>query len=637
MFITLANTLMGYSSWANNPFKTSLPISKSYSTKFEAENNIKVFPITSDKSIYGLSIDATITQYGEESLVRILLEDKEGNEYLILQASPLLTGDEKKLYVYNYCEETHLLEGISPTNIIIAAKEASVELSSIHVSYDENELYEIAKKDSEKTRKEQIVQIADIINNYTRKHHLLWRANVTELAKKSYHDRKIIMGYDSDTCNLYGLEFYANGIFLMGTPSSITDPSESQNSPYVKSFRWDNRHGINWLTPFRNQGNSGFCYGFAPVATLESYVNLYYNQKIDVDLSEEQAAVLTYSPSMRKYHYQHGGNDIQVSNYIVNTGIVNEEAFPFVDDSLYVDPALNIDTAAEWVKPQRFKTISSTYSDTIKKYLIHKGPLTMAHRRGNGGHSMSLIGYRVAQAGDTVALYANGFYEGTAYLEEGGLWSQFIGHTLWIFKNSYGPTSSYYNDGYYYMILPSRGSIHTPSYFEGSLQTKNYNNTDIRLTDNDGDGYYYWGIGPKPAFYNWISDEPDGDDSDFTKGPMNEYGYLMDNCPDSLETIYINEDTSYSGFNSFHNHMVVQNSATLVLNGTATFYPSVKITIKSGSTLWIDGCSLDNASFDIKPGAKVKMSNNTYTRLLQNKNFVIPLGAELELIEGVIE
>jgi len=52
--------------------------------------------------------------------------------------------------------------------------------------------------------------------------------------------------------------------------------------------------------------------------------------------------------------------------------------------------------------------------------------------------------------------------------------------------------------------------------------------------------------------------------------------------------------------------------------------------------LWIGG-TLDGVSFDIKSGAKVKISQNAYTKLLQNESFVIPLGAELEFTCGTIK
>lgn len=36
-------------------------------------------------------------------------------------------------------------------------------------------------------------------------------------------------------------------------------------------------------------------------------------------------------------------------------------------------------------------------------------------------------------------------------------------------------------------------------------------------------------MGPKPVSCpSWVPDEPDGDDSDYTKGPMDEYGWLRD-------------------------------------------------------------------------------------------------------------
>lgn len=73
------------------------------------------------------------------------------------------------------------------------------------------------------------------------------------------------------------------------------------------------------------------------------------------------------------------------------------------------------------------------------------------------------------------------------------------------------------------------------------------------------------------------------------------------------------------------------------LFGDTTFYQGVTITLNSGCTLILDGGSYEGASFDIKPGAKVKITHNAYTKLLQNGNIVIPLGAELEYTSGTIK
>ncbi len=58
----------------------------------------------------------------------------------------------------------------------------------------------------------------------------------------------------------------------------------------------------------------------------------------------------------------------------------------------------------------------------------------------------------------------------------------------------------------------------------GPVSSLDFNETDVLCTDNDGDGYYSWGIGPKPSHCPESPDEPDGDDSDPCIGPMDEYG-----------------------------------------------------------------------------------------------------------------
>ena len=61
-------------------------------------------------------------------------------------------------------------------------------------------------------------------------------------------------------------------------------------------------------------------------------------------------------------------------------------------------------------------------------------------------------------------------------------------------------------------------SISTPIFYD------NLTEQDVRCVDMDGDGYYNWGIGPKPAHCPPCPDEPDGDDSNPNLGPLNSFG-----------------------------------------------------------------------------------------------------------------
>ena len=52
-------------------------------------------------------------------------------------------------------------------------------------------------------------------------------------------------------------------------------------------FDWRTVHGENWLTPVRNQGETAACTAFGGLVPIEAAINLYFNQHLDIDLSEQ--------------------------------------------------------------------------------------------------------------------------------------------------------------------------------------------------------------------------------------------------------------------------------------------------------------------------------------------------------------
>ena len=73
----------------------------------------------------------------------------------------------------------------------------------------------------------------------------------------------------------------------------------------------------------------------------------------------------------------------------------------------------------------------------------------------------------------------------------------YLGKTYWIFKNSKGP--DYGHAGYAYFYFANLDNMITPYYAKTPIYSMTLTDEDIICQDADGDGYYYWGIGQKPA------------------------------------------------------------------------------------------------------------------------------------------
>ncbi len=151
--------------------------------------------------------------------------------------------------------------------------------------------------------------------------------------------------------------------------------------------------------------------------------------------------------------------------------------------------------------------------DALKKMIIKYGPIS-------GGiydwsHAMTLVGWQVVKEGDR-------FY--TRDLNKSTYWitvpagSPLIGTTVWMFKNSWG---TWGDAGYVYIqtSMANVGWTHAVLNPVHSLK-QTYS---VSYADADGDGYYWWGLGTKPASCPGPS-TPDGNDADNTLGPLDAYG-----------------------------------------------------------------------------------------------------------------
>lgn len=466
----------------------------------------------------------------KRSLFRAVLVDQNDNEYLVSEFIGYLENS-KNINFKENCIETIELEKVQPKQLKLIIANSRVHITSIEYSTSMNLTI---RNQAKNAKKEQKKYFADKYNKHNQRKSYCWIASDTsQLASLTYAQKKRIFGNNSDYFQTDGIEYYTSGFFVVSAASEPLNRSLPSISNYVNNFTWQRRHGKNWNTPVKSQieptnaSGDGGCWAFAATAVTESFANLYYNQKIDLDLSEQQIISCSNQGTNATGGYTHAA-----AAYISNNGIINESCFPFSNTD---EPCTNKCTNPDLIfKPQQCITKTLNCEDSIKHYLIHFGPLVSTIYNTYYSHAMALVGYGTIKEGDNL----NYLFNKKAFVDSIiPANSPLIGHTYWIFKNSYGSNSQ--NDGYLYAIFDDFSLLGSRySYFRGVNTLTGFSNNDILCQDLDGDGYYNWGIGPKPSHCPSCPNIPDGNDYNPNVGGMNNYGFSID-LSNSLATPYI--------------------------------------------------------------------------------------------------
>ena len=563
--------------------------------------------------------------YSNSGYVRILLSDDYGYDLLVYESFPLVA-----------------VNGIDNfSNISIEAFDISFDLTKIRVEIKNAELrnlsVDISTKSPSRSKQQQArVDRVALMNNNLRNQNALWVAGETDVSRMTYQEKKGLFG--GKVPDLQGFEYYVGGIFELNSDEVTTAHKSStpKTANYVSSFDWRNRHGANnpaspyynssahgWVTSVKNQNSCGACGVFAVIGTIEALTNLYYNRFLNKDLSEQDIVSCMPNGGSCKT----GWLPESIIDHIRVNGVAEEACFPYAatdlpcsnkcsnpTENIKVNGRINCETGAF---P---KTIEAIKHNVIKYGPISGGVYSLSH-------AMSMIGWKEIQSGDDI--YLGSMYSHITIPPNDSR----IGQTAWLFKNSWGTTWG--NQGFGYMLLSNISDIKWTHVILTPIISPNYTNTNIVCEDRDGDGYYFWGIGPKPAHCPTCApDEPDGDDSNPNLGPMDEYG----NCA-SITPLVENITTTqtWSANKILCKNIAVQSGVTLTIASTATVLSSNHtITIKNGGKLILSGGTIDDGYVIAQSGSELTISNNGKILLGNYDNLDVQLGATFNLEYGEV-
>ena len=502
-------------------------------------------PLAYQSKVVSVGLNGSYQLMAKDGLIRVIIGDGLEKEYLLFEAYSKLSPEEG--VISNHCEETCNLSAIDIKYLRVEINNASITINNLAFPKREvsgASLLESTLKLSEeyKTNQEEIK--IEKINRRIKEKGQIWVAGKTSVSGLSYEEKKGLFSTD-ELPNLQGFEYYRGGIFEIETnapemPVAVSEAfalagTATPTPPGPPEFfDWRNVHGENWLTSVKNQGYCGNCSIFCATSAIELLTNLYFNQPLNLDLSEQ------FITSCGNYtcNFNRGivASSRDTFNYFRANRVVDEGCFSYraVDNdgcdwnSCELTPALCSDQCSnpsqkikvEGNSERIFVTvIGPSRENELKKSLISRGAVVADLFRGT--HCMHIVGYGLIKEGDAVYEGGGSPHTTPPIISPG---NSLIGKTFWIFKNSwgegwgesgFGKISSSLANNFFYYLEPR--IVYPPIISEISDQ-------QIACVDKDYDTYCNWGIsGTKPATCSGLCrPEKDCDDSNPNLGPYDD-------------------------------------------------------------------------------------------------------------------
>ncbi|GEM_PF-7112137 len=417
------------------------------------------------KPLASIAVSGYFVLNSFSSYARVIAETESGDELLVFGSDNIFfsTG---KFDFSGKCDETCFLEDVSIKKIKVEVEGATVfieKLESVESGNVSQATKNTLKAGKARAFAAQISEKISKISENIRNKDLAWTAGETTVSKMTFAEKKKLFG--GKLPNLQGFEAYTGGVFALAEISGEATGA-SAGGAFPASFDWRNRHGENWMTPVRDQSNCGSCWAFGTVGATEGTINVYYNQHLNLNLSEQDLVSCCDACSL-DLGCSGGWPDIAL-DWISSTGTPDEACFPYTGTN---NNCAN--KCSDWqsrVWRIGGKTIVSPSINVLKEAFIEHGSLSMTNWPWL--HVITAVGYGTdANTGKFYVIFKNSW--GTGWGESG-------------YGNTYITEDSLADKTYeFYAVDP---------FFTPPAGTT----VNVLCVDRDNDNYCNWGIGPRP-------------------------------------------------------------------------------------------------------------------------------------------
>jgi len=333
-----------------------------------------------------------------------------------------------------------------------------------------------------------------------------------------------------------------------------------------------------------------------------------------------------------------GGYTGRASHYIVESGIVNEDCFPYQPGSNQPLCSEKCTSPDELISADSYDWYygSNVEENTIKTDIIDNGPSPAKVIPWN--HAMMLLGYGTVDIGDEIH-DGNNSPTGIPILVEPG--STFIGMTYWIFEQSWG---SWNNGTPFLYLIADKSKLRVHLMIE-PISRDGYSSNDIQCLDEDNDGYYNWGIADvKPPSCENCPDEPDCDDSNPILGPFGadfNCQLLCENFNYNATPYYINDNTTLEDNQYFDSDIIITAGNELIVEGEVGMVDGAKIIVHPEAKLIVDGGAITGTCGNTWKGIEVwgdpNLSQYEYDGVCYQGIIELKNGATIEnAVTGVV-
>ncbi|MCX6233458.1 MAG: hypothetical protein NT175_01860 [Bacteroidetes bacterium] len=189
-------------------YTQSIPIDSTFYT------NSEIYPFTGIDTITGLKMSGSVSLKSDSSLVRVILKNSSGLEYMVFEAYPLIELETDYSFSQQ-CDETCYLNFFEPYSIVIQMIDAALTIDTFLVltngTGNLDSLQYSCKRINDTLK-------IETINLNVPRFNLEYTAGDAPTVKDYYYAKKISFG---DNYNLGGYDYYIKGITIVRLKSDF--------------------------------------------------------------------------------------------------------------------------------------------------------------------------------------------------------------------------------------------------------------------------------------------------------------------------------------------------------------------------------------------------------------------------------